>query len=317
MGKLAGKLIKALTFFCSGIFLISLFSLAMIGCEPVLERQNIPLMAGIRLSENTFPPEIHQNMVAMRRHGLDHLLIEMPILADTGALLLPVIPQHALQDLPMVLDSLKKRNYTWSVALTPNNRKSIFPLHAPPSPETWFAGLETITGSLIWNSRPWPPVRIILGTDLNSIETEKTLLDAYVNRVHEQTRLPVYYSVSADRVKDVPYWSRFDGIGIIYPPAPEKNYKKYCRKLNREVSQLALETRLPVLILGANLIGDDKTLILKNRQRFWDEGVKLDGICLNTLYPRISLTDTSSYFKLRNDAEMEGYLQKYLHRSSE
>lgn len=290
--------------------LICVIVLVSLGCRPKpLEQTAVDLQWGFRLDEAGQDSSIASNLAQNTFLGTQSLLVELPFASrlDSDSVLLPHFPKTSIG----ILASSGQEDLQLTIAMTTANIQTIFPDFRLPEPGPWFAELEQLTDSLL-NTFPQPPARFVLGNDLRPSEgfaVEWSRLLKSLRKKHPQTAFG--YGKMLDEVPQINWWNNCDFIAVEYPPLADPNPRPFCIEHTPPAAQLADSLEIPVFIYRANVMGKFKVAQMKNRLRFW-QPIQLSGLVLNSLYSRVALLDSTSYFALGKDEELKGYLEKYV-----
>lgn len=290
-----------------GIWLLALLA---VGCRPApLEQQGVPFSWGYRLDE----PEA-TGMMARNLQGNDFLnsrsiTVEIPLRhrLDSDSVLLPALPLLDLSELKSLPGEIEL-----CIAWTHDRTEDVFPEFRLDNPQPWFAELERVADSLL-STFARPPRTFILGNDLRPSEIYPNhWRSAFISlrKRHPETRWG--YGKMLDEIPSQTWWGACDLLAVEYPSEGDPNPRPFGIAHTPPVVRLADSLGLPVLIYRANVVGMQKTIQLRNRLRFW-RPLKLSGIVLNSLYERIPLYDSTSYFALAKDAEALDFLHRYAH----
>ncbi len=176
----------------------------------------------------------------------------------------------------------------------------------------WFAHYYFELDRVLERTTGYPLQRLIIGNEFKELERRpphewRHLTDS----LRALSKAKLVYSTTPERVRNVNIWPLLDEIGIAYLPVADGSLKRAHRAWHEDISELVRTYDRPVYISHANVIGDDKLLQFKNKTRFWDEEVRVNGINLNTVYGTTVLSDTSKYFGWQSSPDALEYLESY------
>lgn len=285
-------------------------TLILPGCRPTdLERPGVPISWGMRFESDADVAELNPNMAKLRSLVMRRMLVELPVVADSQGL--PTIP-------PLSLDRLRGYSNRYKVrlflAFTTTNPKKLFPLDTVEDPNRWFAALETAVDSVLRDFGQHPPERVIIGSNWTYAEQYGAHWKQMLDKLRGVHPYLFSYGASLQRLPMLDWLNACDEICIDYRPGPDENPKPYAREYNQMASAIADSLDLPVFIFRTNLIGNNKTLQLKNQLRFWSEGVNVRGLCINTLYAPIAARDSTTYYGVAQEDELFEFLRRYRER---
>jgi hypothetical protein len=285
--------------------MIGIFCCCLLACQPQLERQGVPLVLGIQLDANSACSltSWQKNSSLRQQFPQASWLVELPIhlpekqgqpprMASLGAF------QQAMDSLagwevPLYLHVLLENPFRWQKDSIPWD--NLATKLEPYLLSFWDAAGQEVFFSGIWveekrSREKW-------SKQLQGWQTQGLAL---------RTALAGRPEVLLDSAFS---WPSGQVIGIINDAPADLAYKPYFRRRNRALSQKALATGSPLLILQSNLYGNDRLLLFKNQLRFWHEEVELLGITVNSLYCHNALAEPSPRYGLQAEQELKAYLQ--------
>jgi hypothetical protein len=290
------------------LFPILLFMVLIAGCKPLeLERQGITIVWGMRLNEPADEVELSPNLAKLRELTTRQLLVELPLRADSSGL--PTVGATLPSETRGLLGQFKAGIH---LAFCTTNEKELFPSDSLPETEAWFAALERAISTALKDLMGYRIERVVIAGEWGQFQSEtdnwKALLD------HLRAQFPdVPYSMGGrtETLDASGLAALSDELAIDYPPIAGDELKSPCRTENQAIAALAEKLNKPVFIFRANVMGPDPLPQIKNRLRFWPEGLKINGICMNTLYPKVPPRDPKTYYGMEDDAEALAWLKAY------
>lgn len=282
--------------------------LFLVACSPrPLERQGVDIVFGMRLNEPRDVAELSPNLAALRDAGLRKLLIELPMKADSNGL--PKVTVDAPAEIVGLMGRFKVE---LNLAFCSTNREELFPDSLAVDEGAWFAQLEAEIGRNLSALSAYPPDRVVIGGALGPVLPAKQAWKGLLERLRAAHK-GVFFSVGGDleALEESGLANVSDELAIDYAPIAGEVQKAESRTENQAIAAAAKACGKPVFLYRANLIGPDPVAQFRNRLRFWEEGVQLTGICINTLYPRVVLRDDSPYYGRKGDSTFVQFLQSY------
>ncbi len=293
--------------------LILLLAIVVSGCGPkYLERSGIPVIWGMRLDEAEAEAELPKNLEFLTEQDSNGLMLELPLRSDSfGLPIVGYIPSE--QSLHM----LKESQTPLSLAFATTNYKELFPTNSIAAPVIWMHYLETSLDSATARFQGCNLKRVIFAADWGPMAGELKLWNDLMNHFRTKNRAVLFsFGGRKDFVETNSLANLSDEIAIDYAPIADDELKGPCRAENLKITELALAEKKPVFIFRANVIGENPELQLQNRLRFWRSEVKVNGICLNTLYSKIPPRDHTTYYGMADDPKILDFLQEYRLRAS-
>jgi len=282
------------------IGLIALISLG--SCrQPQLEREDVPLMWGIRFEGEDAASWINPNL----DYGAKEWMIEIPIHADS--LLLPTIPNLPFE--PLVA-GLKRAQISYNLAFTTVSEGELFPPEFTQVNKAWFTQLEKEVISMV-GRMPYPPKRIVLGNDWQATESASEEWRTTIHALQAKIQTLVGYGWRGDRTTTPDWLEECDFFALEYPPLAESDPRPFAVQNNPKMAICADSLQLPLFIYRGNLMGKDRVPGMKNRLRFWPPTVPLEGFVANSMYPKLPPLDSSSYFGVMTDTAFLKYWSAY------
>lgn len=275
------------------------------GCEPVLERQGVPVWAEVRYEEQTLAA-CARRADTLQQLGYPHMVLGVPLHTDsTGQLAL--IATAATDTVVHIQLPLP-----YALHFTSLHPDSLLPPGQHRNPIVWQQQLLRIIQTTTQRLTT-PPDWIIIGPNYTPLEQAPDLLHALADSLRQQlptTRLA--YCTTADIAPTLTFWQHLDAVALSITHDPAGQYKPFARAQHKPLGVWLLRQDKPLLILQANLVGGDKTLKLMNSLRFWPDSLPIIGISLNTVYATPAPMDTNkAFFGFAGDAELEAYLRSY------
>ena len=292
-------------------FLLVSASFILSHCSAPLERQAVPVYAGISIDSTAACPRstLAQNRDIQHASHLRGWSVEIPMLIrkEEATNAFVYYEGHSLDTL---LSLLAEKDIPYILNFSLQNPFALQPEEI--SPDRY---LTDVTGLLLRTSHYPPEVIGFMGSFL-----DKNLMgDRLSTLVREMKKgLPSFSGqivfAGVPEVLAAPGfdWDTPDAVGILYLPPGNQVIKPYFRDINQRLSPLFIYHQKPLYILQSNLVGDEKLLVFKNQLRFWEPEVDVQGIVLNSLYCHVSLIDSVTPFSLANDRAFGTYLQEYV-----
>jgi hypothetical protein len=292
------------------LFYLSILSFSLFwSCQPKLERDNIPVWAGITLEEDNCQIEsIDSRMDIINDWGLSGLSVEIPLEVNPGSLSgsFKYYENHPIDTLILLIQRME---IPYSLAFDLRNPRS-----TPLKSIDWKKQFTQISGLLLRTAN-YPPNQIIFMGELVDPHLPPTLLSNFVAQIKvdfEPFQGEITYAYFPEVINDSIDFQTPDLIGIRYHQAPEEELIPFYRKTNQAISQKLIEWQKPGVVVQTNLLGEDKDDQFRYQLRYWDEKAEIRGMFLNTLYCELSLTEKGSFFGLGEDEAFQTYLKQYL-----
>ncbi|MFW5658746.1 MAG: glycoside hydrolase family 113 [Bacteroidota bacterium] len=224
---------------------------------------------------------------------------------------LPYIQRTGRSQLTKLLPILQELDLQPSIAIIESPDEPLY-FRDTTDFNRWFAHYYFELNRVLERTAGHPLQRLIIGNEFKELERRPAqewhhLTDSL--RAFCDAKL--VYSTTPERVRNVNIWPLVDEIGIAYLPVADGSLKRAHRTWHEDISDLVRTYEKPIYISHANVIGDHKLLQFKNKTRFWDEAVRVNGINLNTVYSTTVLNDTSQYFGWPSSPEALDYLKSY------
>lgn len=282
-----------------------LFSLCFTGliaaCTPPLERPAVPLLAGIRIPDGCSDAVMEENIRAYQDWGFEGWVIGISL--DPGG--------HFLTDIDSIFP-VELRNHLpqqpYSLALELEAPLAAHSANKPTSES--LAALLPLFEQIELS----PPQRLIFMGEFVHSAAARAAVGAFLpelKRHFPSFQGDIVFAAAPAWLDESFDWKTPDLIGIRHQAPPDLDYRPWFRETHQRLSRLLIDHQKPALIVESNLIGEEALLLFRNELRFWNDSVDLRGIVINTLYCRMALTDTSSYFGLGRDVKLQRYLQEY------
>lgn len=276
-------------------------------CTPQLEREGVPLLAGINLDPGCGTGAMEHNWETYQTYDLSGWMIEIPFRVSPDPKN-PVFTYYATHTLDTLLPQLQAHSSPYSLA---------FSLEKPPGmpmPQVRMETYLTDISGILLRTVSYPPRQLVfMGAFIDEASRLEKVRDFLIQL---KTGFPAFqgeivFAGYPDQLTTDFDWETPDVIGIRHQAPAHQNYREYFRTQHQQISEQLLAHHKPALIVQSNLLGEDKLLLLKNQLRFWHDSVAIQGIVLNTLYCRMSLTDSSSYYSLTKEADVLEFLSNY------
>jgi hypothetical protein len=285
-------------------------SLAMVcvACGPQnLERAEVPLAMGMRLNESADAAQLSPNLAELRSIKVRNLILELPLVADRSSL------PHVAVDVPKEAKGLLDQyRVHLQLIFCNNNEAELFPFGHPTDPKAWFSGLHTEICRNLDLLKGFPLERVIIGGTLLQVAKEtEHWRDLLMQLRKSYPGIPFSIGGRTELLEDSELAALSDEITIDYLPMAGKELKPESRTENQRIAALAQKLGKPIFIYRANIIGEDQLIQFKNRLRFWPEGVKLNGLAINTLYATVPTRDDHTYYGLRDNPDFMEFVQAY------
>lgn len=290
-----------------------LLAIAVSGCGPkYLERSGIPVIWGMRLDEAEAEDELPKNLEFLTEQDSNGLMLELPLRSDSfGLPVVGYIPSE--QSLHM----LRKSQTTLSLAFATTNYKELFPTNSIAAPVIWMHYLEMSLDSAMARFQGCNLKRVIFAADWGPVAGELEHWKGLMIHFRSKNKTVSFSFGGRKAFLETNGLAKLsDEIAIDYAPIADDELKAPCRAENLKITELALGQGKPVFIFRANVIGENPELQLQNRLRFWRSEVKMNGICLNTLYAKIPPRDHTTYYGMADDPKILDFLQEYRLRAA-
>lgn len=272
-----------------------------------LEREQVTIAWGIRYDTPAAQAVFSPNLARLRDVKMRELVLELPLRADSAGL--PTVPALPLGDMPMLLNRFKTRLH---IVFAPSNQEELFPEgRLTVSPDVWFEGLRKAVDSTLQTFKDFSLSRVIIGSQLKPVEQYDAQWVHLIDSLKAGHDYFVSYGASPAALSKLGFLAHCDEICVDYPPAADDNPKPFCREVNTQIAALADSLHKPVFVFRANVLGEDQLEQLKNRLRFWPQQTRLRGVTVNSLYARIPLMDSTSYYGLADNPEVATFLEEY------
>lgn len=287
--------------------------LALTACAaPDDTRTKVSLVMGLRMDVDVQDSLIQEGILAVKAMNATEVLVEYPLRLTSPLDGRPLIDSQMVARFAAVVQQLHAAGLQVSLAVCNTHLQELFPHDNLNLPDPWLAGLEKLTDTLVLAMKPAKPVRIIVGKNLIVVEKATRSWAAFFTRLRQKHKVPVSYAVDIDRVTQTRHLLALgDEISIVYRPQGDGDVIAYCRQVNHVASQVADSLHKPVFIFQANILGDNPVQTFEYRLKFWSPDTKLNGITLNTLYPRFAIADTFIYYGLQPYPDFLQHLQDY------
>jgi hypothetical protein len=288
------------------------------GCKPpIQERQGVPIVMGMRLDGGTTENDIFDNFHWLAQHHLSDLLVEVPFQASFSPPHRPLVDSLVLDQIAVLATECHTRKIKFHLALLTQNQMELFPKNRLEQPDGWFLQLEMVLHHLMNACGPYPPQRVILGENLQVAESYATKWESTFDHFRQRWQVPISYCSYSDRGSAEKLWAISDEICISYSSATDEDGLPFTRTQNLHISKLAQKWYKPVFIARANLLGNFPEKLFDYRLRHWDEGIDLKGLCINTIYSRLSPLDSSSYYGIKDHDVLLKKLDDYTGQQKE
>lgn len=292
------------------LFVGVILSLLM-GCRPIdLERPNVPIAWGMRFDTPAAAGELNSNLAKLREMVMRELVIELPLRADSAGL--PIVPPLPLGDLSTLLGRYKVGLH---LVFAPSAQEELFPEgRMKATPAAWFAALQQQVDSTLRLLKHYPIDRVVIGSHLGPVEQYTNEWGGLLDGLRKGRKTLFSYGSDPSGLRKLGFLAHCDELAIDYPPAADDNPKPFSRAQNTLVAQLADSLQKPVFIFRANIMGEQQAEQFQNRLRFWPDQVQLNGVVVNSLYARIPMLDSTSYYGLADNPEFSAFLKEYRQR---
>lgn len=286
----------------------------VLGCHPIdLERSDVPVYWGMRLNEPSDDWEFAPNLEAMRSVGMKRLVLELPLRADSAG-----FPMIAVVPSPNTAHLISQFGGQLTLAISTTHRGELFTKDVLPDSEAWFAAMAKTVEDAVHSVGDQSLERIVLSADWGPFSTDsvhwKQLLDGLRKR-HVNAKISIGGRI--EQLDTTGLAALSDEVVVDYPPMAGDELKSPSRAENQESSALCIRLKKPLFVFRANVIGDSPLLQIKNRLRFWPQELQISGICLNSLYPKLPLRDSLSYYGLHDNPDAVEFVKEYSARSTE
>jgi hypothetical protein len=288
----------AIVVFC--IFLANLLG----ACTPQLERADVPLLAGIRPDRGCGAEVMEHNLKAYQDFRFQEWIVgmvweEVPVPGGPEEHFLP----------GLILSYLQQHREPYSLAI------DLVPSLSSEAPQKSTAEYLAAIPPLLSQLEKYPPHRLIFMGEFVHSGAARAEVRTFLTAWREQFphfSCEIVFAAAPAYLDEAFDWDTPDLVGIRHEAPPDQDYRAWFRETHRRLSLLLVTHRKPAIIVESNLIGEDALLLFRNELRFWQDSVDLRGISINTLYCRMALTDTTSYFGLGHDMKFQHYLRDYV-----
>lgn len=282
----------------------------LLACRPPLERPDVPLWAGLRLEQDCSDIRFERDLELFDTHGLSGWMIEVPFtLQEEGVRSgFKYYEAHALDTL---IPHLSARHIPYGLHFVVENPRRIPLAHAHAT-----HCFTDISGMLLRvREQGYPPDFLAFsGAFLDSSFSQgsfRPFLQQLLQAFPQHAPRLILAGTKEELARGQELLPLADVLGIVYREPPDLAYKPHFRALNARFSQLLAQLNKPAFIVQSNLVGNQKLLLLKNQLRFWEAGVQLRGLVLNSIYCEFSLADSNSHFGLAREGEIQGFIKTY------
>lgn len=300
--------------------------ISLVSCTPNLEREDIPIIPGIRLNHYPYGPEesptiraeaeaqVHQqNEAAFAEWELTDLLIDVPLDYDSitqG----PMLDSLTLQALDRALAHYPEQAGQLHLALTSDNPGELFRARTRPLDLAWCHQLDSCMQLVeeLSEAAGFTVKRMIIGNNWEPFEAYLDGRARVYDLHHARSSVRLAYGIDITRLDSIESLAEMDELALGYPPQPTLAPKPFCRKWNKKASEKAQMAGLPIFIFQGNILEVQSRYAFENRLRFWSDEVEVEGLTLNSIYTASSLSEGESYFGLTDEAGFLAALEKYL-----
>lgn len=289
-------------------FPILVLAILVCGCRPLeLERPGIPIVWGMRFNEPADEVELSPNLAKLRELTTRQLMIELPLRADSMGL-----PRVAV-GLPSTTTGLfRPFKAGFHLAFCTTNERELFPTDSLPDPGDWFLTLEKEIVGVLANIHGYPIERVVIAGKWGKLQNETEGWRAFLAHLRMQfPDIPFSIGGRPEVLDSSGLGALSDELVIDYPPIAGDDLKAPCREVNQQIAALSQRLGKPIFIYRANVIGPDPLPQIKNRLRFWPEAVKINGICLNSLYAKVPPRDSKTYYGMEDDPGAIAFVKDY------
>lgn len=295
-------------------FCYIILALSCLSCGPrALERAGIPIVWGMRINEFSDFQQLATNLGYLNADNDRQLLIEMPLRADSMGL--PIVPVEIPAASIALLGEWKG---DLSIAFCNTNEAELFPIGKPADLAAWFGALQEAIADQLKLFKSVAIKRVIIGGNLLQVHDADAEWLALLQSLRQQHPKTLFSVGGKPTLFENSALSKLsDELAIDYPPMAGDELKPMSRAENQGIAALVSALHQPIFIYRANILGEDQLIQLKNRLRFWPDGILINGICVNTLYPAIPAADDHTYYGLKDNPEVLDYLKAYRQLSAE
>ena len=275
-------------------------------CSQTLERQNIPLVGGIKIDSTCHIAKIANELDLGHQFGIEEWMFEIGFVMDSMRTKSNDI--HAsLNQIDTLTQILKEHSTLYSIAFNLENPRDY------PKETVNIEHYLKRTSAFLAHMKNFPPNRIVLMGELINPAWTKGRINGFIEelRANSLENTSIVCAVFPYQLDDLEAINSADWFGIRYHEPPEEELRPFFLKTNRNLSKWLLQHGKKTMIVQTNLIGERKQELFMNQLRFWDEGIELKGVVLNSLYCTFSIRDTSSYFALGKEEHFLQYLRAY------
>lgn len=272
---------------------------------------------GMRLDGGTTEQDIFDNFEWLRDHHISDLMVEMPFQSSFLPPHRPYVDSLQLDQIAAIASQCHQHKVNLHIGLLTQNQTELFPQNRIDSPDLWFQQLELMTHHILNACGPYPPRRVLFGENLVVAESYASKWREVFEHLRDRWKVLISYSSHSDRSSAEPLWSISDEIAISYSAATDDDALPFCREQNLHIAQLAKQQQKPVFISRSNLLGRHPEQLFDYRLRYWGEDVMVSGICINTIYSRVSPLDSSSYYGIKDQADLLQKLDDYITTSKQ
>lgn len=294
--------------------LLGLVNLFFISCSsPGDTRACVEVNLGARFDSPDEFSHMEKNLFWISKEKNNYpMLFEFPLFGDSSESTHVKFPAPVLKAFRKEIKDKTLGTGEISLAISNSHNQQTFPYGIMNDPQTWFAELGAYADSLLMFSKGMKVQRLIFGKNIQLAEPFLNEWKELFSSLRKKFKIKISYACDIDRiglVKDLVSIS--DELAVIYPPYEGEHAIPFSRKNNLEAASIAKRLSLPVFIFQSNLLGENRKTAFDYHLKFWDPEVEISGVCLNSLYGKFVVIDSSSYFGIQGDNEFNAHLKFY------
>lgn len=286
----------------------------LIGCgAKPLERQGVEIIWGMRVNAPEDWLELRANLLTMDSLDMHALMIELPLKADSlGDPRIFCLPGKA--DLAL----LKSANLRLNLGFCTTKSDDLWYEDEALKLYDWNDSMQVELRRALNCFKNISLERVVIGpgsaTDRFNGGAWKNLI-AVGKTIAPNCR----FSIAADRemLEKSEASAVSDELSIDCKILIPDEFKTASRSEHQRIASFASHMDKPVFLFRSNILGEQAMLQIKNRLRFWPDDLVVSGLCLNSLYPKITLRDQNPYYGTQDEPETAAFLVQYCHRSED
>lgn len=288
-----------------------IFVLLACACTAPLERQQVPIYTLMRVDDATPGLAMDANVQAMEAWGITRLIIDIPLELNYSDST-PMLGTPVMQSLDTVLSSCVRLGIdTIGISFTTLSHNRLFPEGQISDSGVWLSAFCRLADSVKSRLGKVHVSRVLIGSDWIAAE-DAGLVPLLLDSLRIRWQVPVSYQIDLRRVSETDIWKTSDEVALnaFFSPNPD-SIRRDARIWNRKAGDTIAGSGKPVFIAQSNLLDIEKLLCFKNHLRFWPKEVIMNGIVLNSMYNRVPMADSTTYFGIAGDEELKQWILDY------